>query len=69
MPKKSSTCVKDPFIPVILVHRDRCHPFQNPVFSSSTPHPGLAGIVKKRNRRIRSRISQKSILGTATSAI
>jgi hypothetical protein len=46
-PKKPSICVKDPFIPTILAHRDRCPPFQNPVFSSSTHHPGLKGIVKK----------------------
>jgi hypothetical protein len=44
------------------------HPF-GPIFSSSAHHPGLAGIVKKRNCLIRSRISQKRILGTATSAI
>jgi hypothetical protein len=34
-----------------LAHCDRCPAFQNPVFSSSTHHPGLAGIVKKRNKR------------------
>ena len=41
----------------------------SPIFSSFTDHPGLAGIVKKRNCLIRSRISRKSTLGTATSAI
>ncbi|MHC4316583.1 MAG: hypothetical protein ACYSW3_29420, partial [Planctomycetota bacterium] len=41
----------------------------SPIFSSSTHHPGLAGTNKKRNCLIRSRISRKSTLGTATSTI
>jgi len=35
-------------------------------FSNFTHHPGLAGIVKKRNCLVRPRISRKSTLGTAT---
>jgi len=49
------------FFPTILAHRERCPPFRNPVLSNATHHPGLAGIVKKRNCLIRSRISRKSI--------
>jgi hypothetical protein len=37
--------------------------------SNSSHHPGLAGIVEKRSCLIRLRISRKSALGTATSAI
>jgi hypothetical protein len=36
--------------------------FQNAIFSSSTHHPGLSGIVKKRNRWMRSRMTMKLIL-------
>jgi len=35
-PKKPSTCVKNPFFPAILAHRERCPPFRNPVFSNAT---------------------------------
>ena len=68
-PKKLYTCVKEPPFPTILTHRHRCPPFRNLVFSNATYHPGLAGIVRNCNRRIRSRISRKSVRGTATSAI
>ena len=68
-PKKLNTYVEKPPFPTILAHRRCSPPFQNAIFSSSTHHPGLAGIVKKRNRRIRARISRKSVCGTATSAI
>ena len=67
--QKSSMCVKNPLFPTLLADRRRCPPFQNTVFSSFTHHPGLAGTVKQRNCLIRSRISRKSTLGTATSAI
>jgi len=58
--KKSSMYVKNPLFPIILADCRRCPLFQKPIFSSSTHHPGLAGIVKKRNRLIRARISRKS---------
>jgi len=64
-PKKSSTYVKNRPFPTILAHRDRCPSFRNLVFSGATHHCGLADIVKKRNPWIRSRISRKSIPGTA----
>ncbi|MFB0554653.1 MAG: hypothetical protein ACETWQ_15230 [Phycisphaerae bacterium] len=38
---------------------------RNLFFIGATHHCGLADIVKKRNPRIRSRISRKSIPGTA----
>ena len=67
--KKSSTYVKNPPFPTILADCRRCPPFQNPILRSCAHHPGLAGIGKNRNCRMRSRISRKSLLGTATSAI
>ncbi len=53
MPTKSSKYVEKQLLLTILVHRHRCSPLRNPVFSSAIHHPGLAGIVKKRNCRIR----------------
>jgi len=47
--KQSSTYVQNLLSSTILAERRRCPPFQNPIFSSFTYHPGLAGIVNKRS--------------------
>jgi hypothetical protein len=45
-PKKLNTYVEKPTFPTIFAHRHP--PFLNLVFNSTTHHPGLAGIAKKR---------------------
>ena len=67
--KRPSTRVKNLFSFAISAHRSRFPPFRKSVFSGSTHHPGPAGIAKNRNRRIRLRISRKSVRGIAISAI
>ena len=49
--------MKNTLILSVLAYVHFCPPIQNPIFNSSTLHPDLAGIVKKHNRLIRSRIS------------
>ena len=46
MTMKSSKYFEKPLFPTISTHLNRCPPFQNSIFSSSTYHSGLAGIVK-----------------------
>ena len=43
--KKPCICVKNPLLPTMLAHCNRCPPFWNLVFNSSTRHPGLTGIL------------------------
>jgi len=58
-PRRPSNCVENLFSPVIWARRYCCPPFQIPIFSSFKHYPGLAGIVRNRNCRIRPRILQK----------
>ncbi len=44
--EKRHICVKKPLFFTVLAYLHCCPGFQNPIFSSSTHHPGLAGIVK-----------------------
>jgi len=48
----------------VLAHRHRWPPFHNPIFNSFTHHPGLAGIINKRNCLTQPSISRKSVCGT-----